>query len=93
VDDVRDRVLVERLLDGVQVGDVTADARDPLELVLGQGEGEARRLLADVEADHVVLAVQQRADRPGADRAEGAGHQIAAHRSVAPSEADPTRAQ
>jgi hypothetical protein len=93
VDDVRDGVLVEHLLDRVEVSDVAAHPPEPFDLVLRQGEAEARRLLADVEGDHLVLAIEQRADGPDADRAVGAGDEIAAHRSVAPSDADPTRVQ
>jgi hypothetical protein len=93
VDDVRDRVLVERPLDGVEVADVAAHARDPLHLLGLECDRQPRRLLADVEADHLVTAVEQRANGPDADRPVGAGDEVAAHRSVAPREAEPTRAQ
>jgi hypothetical protein len=93
VDHVRDRVLVERPLDGVEVGDVAAHAGDGASLAWLERERQARRLLADVEADDLVPAVEQRAHGPDADRAERAGDEVTAHRRVAPSEAEPTSAR
>ena len=93
VDHVGDPVLVERALDHVEVGDVGAHAHDALDLLRGERDRHPRRLLGEVEGDDLVPAVQQRADRPHPDRAEGAGDEITAHRSVAPSEAEPTSEQ
>jgi hypothetical protein len=93
VDHVRDRVLVEHPLDELEVGDVAAHADDALGLLRLERDRQARRLLAEVEGDRLVSPVEQRAQRPGADRAVGAGDEVAAHDSVAPSEAEPTSRQ
>ena len=70
VDDARDRVLVERAPEGVEVGDVAAHERQLLELFRREDELEAVHRVAEVVADGLVAVVEHRLHRPRADAPE-----------------------
>ena len=73
VDHVRDPVLVERPLDGRQVGDVAGDERGGRELVVGHDLGQPASVAAEIVGNDRNALADQRSDRPRADAAEGAG--------------------
>ncbi len=83
---------VERVLERVEVGHVALDVGERVRLVLAaERDRQPVAAAAEVVGDDGVPAVEQAADRPGADRAERAGHEHAPHQpSTAPSEADET---
>ncbi len=72
MDDARDLVLVERPLDGGELGDVALDDLEPVEVV-AEHELEAVARVAEVVADDVVTVVEHAARDPGAEAAEHAG--------------------
>jgi hypothetical protein len=67
-------VLVERALDGVEVGDVAADECDATGVV-AEHEPQPGGVLAEVEADDLVAVRERLARGPGAEAAEDARHQ------------------
>ena len=77
MNDSGDLVLVERAPERVLVGDVALDERHTRSLALRQDEPQSSVVAPEVVADGILAAVEERLDRPGADAAEGAGHQRA----------------
>ena len=76
-------MLVERRLEGVEVGDVAADEGDAVGVV-PEDEAEARGVVAEVVADHLAAVGEDRPRHPGAETAEDAGDEKAlAHASGA----------
>ena len=65
------RVAVERPLELREVGDVALDAVEHLQLVVGEREAQPVVAVRQVVRDDLVPVVEQRADGPGADGAEG----------------------
>ncbi len=72
VDDARDLVLVEGVLDGVEVGDVARHELDPAGVV-SEYQVEATAVVAEVVADHRVSVVEHASGDPGAEAAQGTG--------------------
>ncbi len=70
MDDAGDPLLVEHAPEGVEVGDVALDERDPRPLLLAQRQLEPVRAVAEVEPDRLVAGVEGGLQRPGADAAE-----------------------
>ena len=81
--DTRDRMLVERPFEGLEVGDVPADEGDAVGLV-PEDEAEPRHVVAEVVADHLVPIGEDGAGDPGAETAQDTGDEKAlAHASGA----------
>ena len=75
MDDVRDPVVVERLLHRGELGDVAAHEGNALELVVGGDLADPARIGRQVERDHGRALLDQVPDGPGADAAQGSRHQ------------------
>ena len=73
MDDARDRVLVERASERVEVGDVAAHERHALQLLGREDELEAVHRVPEVVADGLVAVVEHRLHRPRPDAPERAG--------------------
>ena len=77
MDDAGDVVLLHHALEVGEVGDVAVDARERLELLVAQREPQAVVAAPEVIGDDGLAAVEQRANGPGAEGAEGAGYEVA----------------
>ena len=70
MDDVRDLAFVDDALERRQVGDVALHMDDGGGLIIVERERHAVPIVADVERDDGVAALEQASDRPDADGAE-----------------------
>ena len=84
MDDARDSVRVECAAQRPAVRDVALYERHPCELTLREDEPETGVVASEVVADRLLAVVQEGLDRPGADAAEGAGHQGALSQAARP---------
>ncbi len=73
MDHVRDPVLLQRPLDGSEVGDVAGDERDGRELVVGHDLGQPAPVAAEVVGNDGDAVADERPNRPRADATERAG--------------------
>ncbi len=84
MDHAGDLVLVERAAQRLGIRDVAGHERHPGELGVGEDEPETGVVAPEVVADRLLPVVEERLDRPGADAAEGAGHQRALSQAARP---------
>ena len=84
MNDSGDLVLVERVPERVRIGDVALNQGHTRALPLRQHELQASVVATEVVADGILAAVEERLERPGADAAEGAGHQRAFSQAARP---------
>ena len=77
MDDPRDRLLVERARESLQIGDVAAHERQPLALLRREDQLQPVRRVAEVVAHRLVAVLEDRLHGPGADTAERSGDEDA----------------
>ena len=77
VDDVGDAVFVQGAFDGCKVGDVPLDEIHACERVRLDDELDPSGILPEIEGDDRHALAHELADGPGADTAQGTGHEEA----------------